>query len=89
MLCASQVDLPPLLGVDITHCERQAARAVQQSQGDMQLLQGEIFTQQYFTNIASDIDELLQVKSQPCYARCMFEISYHIVDYQGFPEPDS
>ena len=58
----SQVDLPALLGVDLVHCERQAAAAVVAGGGALQAVQGELITQGYFDNLAAEIDELLQVR---------------------------
>ncbi|KAK9845381.1 hypothetical protein WJX81_005067 [Elliptochloris bilobata] len=54
------VDLPALLGVDLVHCERQAAAAVSGSGASLQAVQGELITQGYFDNLAAEINELLQ-----------------------------
>lgn len=57
------MDLPALLGVDLVHCERQAAAAVAAGGGGaLQAVQGELITQGYFDNLAAEIDELLQVR---------------------------
>ena len=56
------MDLPALLGVDLVHCERQAAAAVAAGGGALQAVQGELITQGYFDNLAAEIDELLQVR---------------------------
>ena len=61
-LCVSQVDLPALLGVDLVHCERQAAAVVAAGGAALQAVQGELITQGYFDNLAAEIDELLQVR---------------------------
>ena len=62
-----QVDLPPLLGVDLVHCEREAGTAVAVSGGAMRLVQGELVTDAYFDGVAAEIDETLQVQeSWPC-----------------------
>ena len=59
---AVQVDLPPLLGVDLVHCEREAGAAVSATAGAMRLLQGELVTDAYFDSVADEIDETLQVR---------------------------
>lgn len=58
----AQVELPSLLGVDLTHCEAQAARAVKQSGGSLLLVQAELFTASYFDNLAVEVNELLQAR---------------------------
>jgi len=55
------VDLPPLLGVDLVHCEREAGAAVAAAAGAMRLVQGELVTDAYFDGVADEIDETLQV----------------------------
>ena len=58
----TQVDLPPLLGVDLVHCEREAGAAVAAARGAMRLVQGgELVTDAYFEGVAAEIDETLQV----------------------------
>ena len=57
-----QVDLPPLLGVDLVHCEREAAAAVEAAAGAMRSVQGELITTAYFDSIAAEIDETLEVR---------------------------
>jgi hypothetical protein len=58
----AQVDLPALLGVDLVHCERQAAAAVNAGGGALRSVQGELITQGYFDGLAAEIDELLQAR---------------------------
>lgn len=55
------MELPPLLGVDLIHCERQSAAAVADSGGSIQLVQGELITVNYLDGLAAEIDENLQV----------------------------
>ena len=55
-----QVDLPAALEVDLVHCERQAAVAVEQSGGRLQRIQGDLITGSYFDNLALEINEILQ-----------------------------
>lgn len=45
------VDLPPLLGVDLVHCEVAAAAIVEESKGETLLAQGEVITTQYFDSL--------------------------------------
>jgi len=59
-----QVDLPPLLGVDLVHCEREAGAAVSAAAGAMRLVQGELVTDAYFDSVADEIDETLQVAAR-------------------------
>jgi hypothetical protein len=59
---SAQVDLPALLGVDLVHCERQAAAAVDAGGGALRSVQGELITQGYFDGLAAEIDELLQAR---------------------------
>ena len=49
------------MGVDLIHCERQAAAAVAASGGRIRLLQGELITDGYLDSVATEIDETLQV----------------------------
>ena len=70
----AQVDLPPLLGVDLVHCEREAGGAVADSAGAMRLVQGELVTDAYFDSVADEIDETLQV-----YCRRLCKISSRCV----------
>jgi hypothetical protein len=56
-----QVDLPAALGVDLLHCERQAAAAVGESSGRVQLIQGELITLAYFDSLAAEVNDTLQV----------------------------
>jgi hypothetical protein len=62
-LICTQADLPAQLGVDLTHCERQAVCAVEASNGTLQIVQGELMEQSYFDGISAEIDELLQASS--------------------------
>jgi E3 UFM1-protein ligase 1 len=57
------VDLPALLGVDLVHCERQAAAAVAESGGQLRLVQGELITVAYFDALAADVADSLRVGS--------------------------
>ena len=55
-----QVNLPTLLGVDLAHCQRQAAAIVTELGGQAQVLQGELITVSYFDALAAEVNELLQ-----------------------------
>ena len=56
-----QADLPAQLGVDLVHCEKQADKVVEGSNGTIRIIQGEILTDAYFDGIAIEIGETLQV----------------------------
>ena len=60
MMGCLQSDLPAQLGVDLAYCQQQAEAAVRDSQGAMQMAQGEIITSHYFDSIAAEIEESLQ-----------------------------
>ena len=54
------VDLPAMLNVDLSHCERAAQEIVARSEGDVFLAQGELFTTRYFDTLAGEIHQELQ-----------------------------
>mmetsp|Transcript_28665 Transcript_28665/g.68377 ORF Transcript_28665/g.68377 Transcript_28665/m.68377 type:complete len:806 (-) Transcript_28665:90-2507(-) len=56
----SMVDLPPLIGVDLVHCEAAAAVIAEEGTGGALLAQGEIITSDYFDNLALETNEELQ-----------------------------
>lgn len=56
-----QADLPAQLGVDLVHCERQAEKVVQGSNGKTKIIQSEIMTEAYFDGVAAEVSDLLQV----------------------------
>ncbi|KXZ55512.1 hypothetical protein GPECTOR_2g1061 [Gonium pectorale] len=58
------VELPTIVGVDLVHCERQAAAIVAESAGGVLELQGELITSQYFDSIAVEINDQLQEAGQ-------------------------
>ena len=63
-----QVDLPAALGMDMIHCERQAKLAMEQSDGNLQLIRGELIMESYFDNLAAEVQETLQVSNRLAYA---------------------
>lgn len=72
-----QVDLPAALGVDLIHCERQAALAVESSNGSLQRIQGDLITVSYFDSLAVEINEMLKVcsayKHRRHFASCVLQ----------------
>ncbi|KAL6754102.1 E3 UFM1-protein ligase 1 [Haematococcus lacustris] len=70
----SLVELPALLGVDLVHCEAQAAALVAEArqahvlqgggQASLVQAQGELMTSQYFDAVAAEINDLLQETGQ-------------------------
>lgn len=58
------VELPAIVGVDLVHCERQAAAIVAESGGSVLEVNGELITAQYFDVIAAEIDDQLQESGQ-------------------------
>ena len=58
------MDLPQLLGVDISHCETAAATAVSKSRGTLELLQGELLASSYRDSLAQESAVILQVRNQ-------------------------
>ena len=61
--------------MDMVHCERQAKLALEESQGGMQLIHGELIMQSYFENLAAEVQETLQVAREP---PCTSQIDAHI-----------
>ena len=55
------MELPALLGVDLIHCESAAARAVAERPSLLNV-QGELITQKHLDGLASEANQLLQVK---------------------------
>ncbi|KAI8468856.1 MAG: hypothetical protein J3K34DRAFT_294179 [Monoraphidium minutum] len=53
-------ELPALVGVDLSHCEKQAALIVAESGGAVVEAAGELMTTQYFDALAAEVDDLLQ-----------------------------
>eukprot|EP00878_Enallax_costatus_P006274 GHUV01006577.1.p1 GENE.GHUV01006577.1~~GHUV01006577.1.p1 ORF type:complete len:509 (+),score=174.38 GHUV01006577.1:756-2282(+) len=53
-------ELPALVGVDLAHCDKQAALIVAESNGNVLEAQGELITLQYFDTLAAEINDLLQ-----------------------------
>ncbi|GIM08278.1 hypothetical protein Vretimale_12254 [Volvox reticuliferus] len=60
----SLVELPTIVGVDLVHCERQAAVIVAESGSTVLEIQGELITAQYFDTIAAEINDQLQETGQ-------------------------
>ncbi len=62
----SVAELPPLLDVDIVHCEKAARILAKQGEAseDVRLIDGELLTQRYFDDVAVEINEALQQKGQ-------------------------
>lgn len=58
------MDLPAALGVDFVHCELQADIAVQNSDGALQKIQGDLITESYFDSLAVEVNEMLKVRRQ-------------------------
>ncbi|QDZ23030.1 E3 UFM1-protein ligase [Chloropicon primus] len=58
-------ELPPLLDVDIVHCEK-AARLLAEGggDGDIKLIDGELLTRKYFDDISVEINETLQQRGK-------------------------
>ena len=54
------VDLPSILSVDLSHCERAAEEIISSSQGSVTLAQGELLTTAYFDGVAEEINAALQ-----------------------------
>lgn len=53
------VELPAVVGVNLLHCQQQAAEAVAESRGALQLLQGELITTAYFDTLAAEVADSL------------------------------
>ena len=66
MYCAAVVQV----GVDLFHCEKQAAAIVAESHGAVMELHGELLSNHYFDSIAAEIDDLLQVRESACACAC-------------------
>lgn len=60
--------MPAVVGVDLVHCQQQAAEAVAESSGALQLLQGELIATVYFDTLAAEVADSLKVG--PMYAHC-------------------
>ena len=59
-------ELPPLLDVDIVHCEKAARLLAKEGEksGEMRLIDGELLTQKYFDDVGVEINETLQQNGQ-------------------------
>lgn len=45
----------------MVHCEKQAQSFVEECNGQVQIIQGELMTTEYFDGVAAEVEELLQV----------------------------
>eukprot|EP00958_Prasinococcus_capsulatus_P028042 scaffold6233_cov348-Prasinococcus_capsulatus_cf.AAC.2 len=59
----SLTDMSALIGVDLTHCEREA-KSILEENPDYMLLQGELLVPEYFDGVAAELNETLQEEGQ-------------------------
>ncbi|XP_050211386.1 E3 UFM1-protein ligase 1 homolog [Mercurialis annua] len=70
----SLIDLADVIGVDLYHVEKQAQQVVSDDPGLM-LIQGEIISQDYWDNVAEEINERLQECSQIALAEIAAQLN--------------
>ena len=60
--------MPPLLCVDLVHCERQAAALAAESAGHVALVEGELLAEHYWDALAAEVDEELRSAGSVSFA---------------------